>query len=241
MSRGRQRRCATFLVAGCLAAASIALLTGCDLQEDADLDRGEQLFTQKCGSCHTLTGAGTNADVGPDLDLAFQASRSSGMDQDTIEGVVESQIANPRPSSPEDTETYMPANLVEGEDASDVAAYVASVAGVPGIEPPEFIAPEFFATNCGGCHALSQAGTTGTVGPALDEVLSGQSPEQIEESIVDPNALIAAGFPEGVMPQGYGETLTPPQLKQLVEYLTQALGGQPGAGAPGSSQPSTGG
>ena len=62
------------------------------------------------------------------------------MDQDTIEGVVQSQIENPRPASPEDVEVYMPANLVEGEDAEDVAAYVASVAGVPGIEPPEFIA-----------------------------------------------------------------------------------------------------
>ena len=53
------------------------------------------------------------------------------MDQDTIEGVVQSQIENPRPASPEDVEVFMPANLVEGEDAEDVAAYVASVAGVP--------------------------------------------------------------------------------------------------------------
>ena len=87
--------------------------SGCDLQEDADTERGEQLFTQKCGSCHALTAAGTNADVGPNLDLAFEAARASGMDQDTIEGVVESQIENPRPASPEDVEVYMPANLVE--------------------------------------------------------------------------------------------------------------------------------
>jgi mono/diheme cytochrome c family protein len=218
-------RQAKLLVGAAMAVASLGVLTGCDLQENADLERGEQLFTQKCGSCHALTGAGTNADVGPNLDLAFQASREAGMDQDTIEGVVQSQIANPRPASPEDTDVYMPANLVEDEDAEAVAAYVASVAGVPGIEPPEFLAPEFFATNCGGCHTLSAAGTTGTVGPNLDDVLPGQSPDQVSTDITDPESEITSGFPAGVMPSNYGDTLTPKQLQQLVQYLLESAGG----------------
>ena len=219
------RRQAKLLVGAGAALAALAALTGCDLQESADTERGEQLFTQKCGSCHALTAAGTNADVGPNLDLAFEAARASGMDQDTIEGVVQSQIANPRPASPEDVEVYMPPNLVEGEDAEDVASYVASVAGVPGIEPPEFIAPEFFATNCGGCHTLSEAGTTGTIGPNLDDVLPGQSPMQVSESIADPEAQISSGFDPGVMPANYGDTLTPEQLQQLVRYLLDSAGG----------------
>ena len=113
----------------------------------------------------------------------------------------------------------MPAELVTGEDADAVAAYVASVAGVPGIEPPVFSAPEFFATNCGGRHALSQAGTTGQTGPNLDEGLAGMSPDQISEQIVNPNSEVAAGFQPGVMPQNYGEILQPDQLQQLVDYL----------------------
>src|SRR5512134_153814 len=172
------------LLASAGAVAALTAFTGCDLQENADTDRGEQLFTQKCGSCHALTGAGTNGAVGPNLDDAFKAARAAGMDQDTIEGVVTSQIAHPRPASPEDTEVYMPAKLVTGEDADAVAAYVASVAGVEGIEPPVFSAPEFFATNCGGCHVLSQAGTTGQTGPNLDEGLAGMSPAQISQQIV---------------------------------------------------------
>jgi len=230
MRRGRHHRQAKLLLAGGFAVTALAAFSGCDLREDADLERGEQLFTQKCGSCHALTGAGTNADVGPDLDFAFKASRSAGMDQDTIEGVVENQIELPRPASPENTEVYMPANLVEGEDAEDVAAYVASVAGVPGIEPPGFIAPEFFATNCGGCHRLGAAGTTGTVGPDLDEVLGGQAPDQIGMSITEPDAQPSPGFPPGVMPQNYGETLTPPQLMQLVDFLVESVGGGAGGG-----------
>ncbi len=232
----------TALCGGVVVVASLGAMTGCDLQEGADLDRGEQLFTQKCGSCHALTGAGTNADVGPDLDQAFAASRADGMDQDTIEGVVQAQIANPRPANPEDTAVYMPANLVEDEDAEAVAAYVASIAGVPGIEAPEFEAAEFFATNCGGCHVLSGAGTTGNIGPSLDEVLPGQSAEQISTSISDPEAAISPGFPAGVMPANYGETLTPAQLRQLATYLVQTIGGQPaGAGGPGSGTPEPGG
>jgi cbb3-type cytochrome c oxidase subunit III len=229
MNRLRDRGHAKWLLATALAAVGVVALAGCDLQENANVDKGQQLFTQKCGSCHTLTGAGTNGEVGPNLDYAFKQARANGMDQDTIEGVVTSQISNPRPASPEQVDIYMPADLVTGQDADDVAAYVASVAGVPGIKPPVFQPPQFFATNCGGCHALSQAGTTGNVGPNLDQAIPAMSPQQIQQSITDPNAQIAAGFPSGVMPQNYGQTLTPPQLQALVAYLQQATGGAGGA------------
>ena len=49
--------------------------------------------------------------------------------------------------------------------------------------------------------------------------------------ITDPNAELEAGFPADVMPQNYGDTLTPQQLQQLVQYLVQATGGA-GGGAP---------
>jgi mono/diheme cytochrome c family protein len=114
---------------------------------------------------------------------------------------------------------------VTGDDLNDVASYVASVAGVPGIKPPVFAPPEFFAANCGGCHTLSQAGTTGTTGPNLDQALQGQSTAQISQSISDPNAQITPGYPPNVMPSNFDQTLTPQQLQQLVAYLQQATGG----------------
>ena len=42
----------------------------------------------------------------------------------------------------------------------------------------------------------------------------------IEESIVDPNAMIAKGFPANVMPANYGSA-DPAELEQLVEYLIE--------------------
>jgi mono/diheme cytochrome c family protein len=221
----RDHRRATWLIATVAAGAAVVGMTGCDLGPEPDLERGQALFTQHCGSCHALTGAGTSAAIGPDLDYAFREARAGGMDDDTIEGVVESQVENPRPASPEQTDVYMPADLVTGDDLNDVAAYVASVAGVPGIKPPVFTPPQFFATNCGGCHVLSQAGTTGTIGPDLDQALQGQSAAQISQSISDPNAQITPGFQPNVMPSTFGQTLTPEQLEQLAAYLQQSTGG----------------
>jgi len=233
MHRLRDHGRTMWLLGALLGAAAVVGLTGCNLGPKPDLDKGQQLFSQKCGSCHTLTGAGTNGTNGPNLDYAFKQARAAGETDDTIKGVVEAQVENPRPASPEQTDLYMPPGLVEGDDLNDVSSYIASVAGVPGIKPPVFQPPQFFATNCGGCHTLAQAGTTGTTGPNLDEALKGMSAAQISQSITDPNATITPGYPSGVMPQTFGQTLTPPQLQQLVAYLQQATGGGGGGGGKG--------
>jgi mono/diheme cytochrome c family protein len=211
-----------------IAAAAVAL-PGCDLQENADAENGRQLFIENCGTCHALKEAGTQAEIGPDLDAAFRQAREDGMDQDTIEGVVEGQIENPRVMDADDP-AYMPPELVTGQDNVDVAAYVASVAGVPGIEPP--IPPDappgaqvFLAEGCSSCHTLAAAGATGAVGPNLDESLQGADPGYIEESIVDPDAQIAQGFEAGIMPPF--EDLDPQSLQDLVDFLAEDAGKTP--------------
>jgi mono/diheme cytochrome c family protein len=210
-----------------VALTGVVALSGCDLQEDADLDRGRELFTARCGTCHSLAEAGTTATIGPDLDAAFAEARSRGMDSDTVEGVVQSQIANPRPASPQSASVYMPADLVTGSDAEAVAAYVGSVAGVPGIMPPQVPGPpgaQVFADNgCGGCHTLEAAGTGGTLGPDLDDALPGMRASEIEESIVDPSAQIAQGFTDA-MPKEFGTTIPTDDLAALVKYLMQCAG-----------------
>lgn len=209
-----------------LGAATIAVLSGCDANENADLEKGRQLFSVNCGTCHALKEASATSIIGPDLDAAFAAARNSGMDQDTIEGVVEAQIESPRQTDVDDP-SYMPAGILEGEEAEDVASYIASVAGVPGIQAPEVPGGEggqIFASNgCGSCHILAAAETTGTQGPNLDEVLPGQSSAMVEEDIVDPSAEIEQGYSD-IMPGGFGDSIEPADLKILVKFLVDNAG-----------------
>jgi mono/diheme cytochrome c family protein len=209
------------------AAAAVAVLAGCDASENADVENGRQLFIEKCGTCHQLAEAGGGTNVGPDLDAAFADARAQGMDQDTIEGVVESQIANPRVVNESDP-SYMPAEIVTGDEARDVAAYVASVAGVPGIAPPTAPGGEggqvYANYGCGSCHTMAAAESTGNVGPNLDDNLPGQSPADIETSVVDPDAEIVQGFSAGIMPDDYEAVMDPQELDLLVEFLSTCAG-----------------
>jgi mono/diheme cytochrome c family protein len=208
--------------------AALIALTGCGTAENGNFDRGRQLFVAKCGTCHTLKQAATTGTQGPDLDAAFAQARAAGMDPDTIAGVVRAQVDNPRPTTA-DPNVSMPPHLVSGDDLSDVANYVAHVAGVKGIQPPTFTGGpggQVFGLNgCGSCHTLKAAGTTGTTGPDLDKVLPGMSAAQVEQSIVNPNAKITPGYPPNTMPQTFGQTINPKDLKVLVNFLLSSTKG----------------
>ena len=213
----------TLLALAALAAIALTA-SGCGTST-ADKERGRVLFVQKCGTCHAMAQAGTTAQIGPDLDDAFAAAREIGEGGETIEGIVEAQVEFPRPST-DNPAASMPADLVTGQDLEDVAAYVGMYAGVPGAAPPRVPGgpgAQVFANNgCGGCHTLAAAQSGGTTGPNLDEVLPGQTAAMVEESIADPNASIAKGFPPNVMPADYAQNLTPKELEDLVQYLLQS-------------------
>jgi mono/diheme cytochrome c family protein len=221
-------------LAGVVVAAS-----GCGTTS-ADTNRGRVLFIQKCGVCHVLAEAGTTAQVGPDLDGAFAAAREIGENSDTIEGIVKAQVENPRPVN-DDPAVSMPPDVVSGQDLDDVAAYVGKYAGVPGAAPPKVPGgpgAQVFANNgCGGCHTFAAAKSGGVTGPDLDEVLVGQSPAMVHESIVDPNKEIAKGYPPNVMPQTFEESISEKELEQLVEYLIENTSGGKGSAKPAGSKP----
>jgi plastocyanin len=112
-----------------LAAGTLVALTaaGCSLKhETSDLVTGKQLFVQKCGSCHTLAHAGTQGQVGPNLDDAFRQDRHDKLKSSDIRGLVDYWIQYPSYGG------VMPARLFTGKHAADVAGYVASVAARPG-------------------------------------------------------------------------------------------------------------
>jgi len=113
-------------------------VSGCGLTGgDTNVVAGKTAFVAKCGSCHVLKRAGTTGVTGPNLDEAFQRARRDGFGQSTFEGVVHNQILYPAKSRQVDPVTNkavaaMPAKLVKGQAALDVAAYVASAVAKPG-------------------------------------------------------------------------------------------------------------
>jgi mono/diheme cytochrome c family protein len=83
----------------------------------ASEQHGRELFGQRCANCHTLKASNAIAEIGPDLDQlrpnkalvldALQKGRANGNGQ-------------------------MAANLYTGQDAEDVASYVAKAVGQTG-------------------------------------------------------------------------------------------------------------
>jgi mono/diheme cytochrome c family protein len=213
-------------VRGAFAAVLLALLaTGCGSvaaqQEAGGGGNGEQLFRERCGQCHTLAAAGTRGTIGPNLDQAFADVRAKGFDETTIREVVRGQIAYPVSDPPTDAPGMPPEDeLFEGISNKDAAAdavalFVAETAGKPGARPTQPAGGEaqdtetVFAQNCGGCHTLSKANTSGTVGPSLDN---------LSISVQQAHDQIANGG--GGMPP-FKDQLSEEQIQALAEYVTQ--------------------
>ena len=106
-------------------------LSGCQLKDSGtDVVNGKKLFASECGSCHTLARAGATGVTGPNLDEAFRQSRADGLGESTFEGIVHQQILVPNRNPQVDPKTgktlpLMEPGIVTGDDARDVAAYVA--------------------------------------------------------------------------------------------------------------------
>jgi mono/diheme cytochrome c family protein len=204
--------------AALLSLAAVAL-AGCGTEglaeENVDIAQGKALFTQHCGRCHTLREPGTQGSTGnpaggPNLDQAFAGPKSEDFDESAIRETVRHQIDFPTPPMPED--------LVEGEEADAVAAYVARVAADPkvkvtlpagaGGDDPKLL----FQSTCGTCHVLADAGTSGTIGPNLDQAKPALQPaiEQITNG-------------GGGMPPFKGQ-LTEQQIRALAQYLVRVAG-----------------
>lgn len=217
-------------------AAAALLASGCGAVgrvTQGDASHGKELFTTAakpgdptCASCHTLADAKAVGVVGPNLDDAFESDKQQGFSEQTIKDVVRGQIAYP--------EAPMPANLYRGQDARDVATYVAMCAGNPTCGVTATGAPPatttttpsggggggaqangkqvFASAGCGSCHTLKDAGATGTVGPNLDQ-------------LKPPQATVAhqVEFGGAIMPAFKGR-LSPAEIQAVATYVSSVAG-----------------
>ncbi len=116
--------------------------------------------------------------------------------------------------------------VVESEE--EFNAWVEDLGSLPDdpTEAGRFVYEKY---GCGACHALEDAGTTGTIGPELDglgeragTVVEGMDAETyVRESILDPSAHVAEGFQDGLMPQDFGQRIRGEELDALVNYLLE--------------------
>ena len=72
---------------------------------------------------------------------------------------------------------------------------------------------------CIACHKAGKVGAS-PVGPDLSQIAKIQTPDYIMKKILDPKGSgTVAGFPPGVMPQTFGQTLTSREYVDLVSFL----------------------
>jgi len=198
-----------------------------------DPAHGKELFLTpakpgepSCASCHTLADAKSQGTIGPNLDDAFSSDKQQNFSEQTIRDVVRGQIAYP--------EAPMPGNLYTGQDAKDVAVYIAKCAGNPncGVTAEKSVAATtttgtgsstttaappsgkqvFETAGCSGCHTLKDAGATGNVGPNLDQLKPSQA-------IVQHQVEVGGG----AMPAFKGQ-LSAAQIQAVATYVSSVAG-----------------
>ena len=195
-----------------------------------DAAHGKELFLKatskgSCAGCHTLADAKATGAIGPNLDDAFSSDKAQGFSEQTMRDIVRGQIAYPEPP--------MPANLYTGQDAADVALYVAQCSGNANCGvTAETAAPAsgggstattssaakpdgkavFASAGCAGCHTLKAAGATGNVGPNLDQLKPAEATvvHQVENG-------------GGAMPAFKGQ-LSQAQIDAVAAFVSQNAG-----------------
>jgi len=181
---------------------------------------GLKLFQEDCGSCHTLAAAQTSGTIGPNLDASFAQARADGFKESAIRDIVAGQIRDPGQyitgQGQDRLLANMPADIVRGQDLADVATFVAENAGKDGFVEPVAVSgtngEAIFKAKCGSCHVLAAAGTTGKVGPNLD---------QLKPPLATIRTQVINGG--GVMPAFKG-ILTTAQIDAVAQYVAQVAG-----------------
>ena len=111
-----------------------------------------------------------------------------------------------------ETETTETETTETGTTETETTETTETETTTPGLEGDPVAGKVVFTTNCGACHTLSDAGTSGSVGPNLDDA----KPD--EALVVD---RVTNG--QGVMPP-FGSTLSDQQIADVAAYVSTAAG-----------------
>jgi cytochrome c2 len=188
-----------------------------------DPARGARLWQSKrCADCHSYAGRG--GEDAPPLD--YMRGHMSAREIADMSGQVWDHLPAMLPHFRE--EKIPVPTFTQGEMADLIAflhsgkgAKAGAAPGHPGMTGMKAMGGHmgaaagkgvFLSAGCGSCHTSAAAGTKATTGPDLDKALMGKSSAFVRQSILDPNATIAAGYQAKVMPTTYRSQLTHQQM-----------------------------
>jgi ubiquinol-cytochrome c reductase cytochrome c subunit len=174
-------------------------------QDATQISQGHALFITSCASCHGLDAQGTTQ--APSLIGAGAAA-------------VDFQMSTGRMPAKDLTAENARKPQVEFTEAQihDIAAWVASLGGGPGIPSQQQVSTagantalgsELFSTNCAQCHGFAGAGGALTYGKDAPS-LNASTPTQIYEAMLT--------GPEAMPVFGDG-TITPAEKRDIIAYI----------------------
>ncbi len=215
-------------------------LSGAELAE-----LGKSVFESAeggCLACHGLGRAGLRA---PDL-AGIGSQAAERIPGRSAEDYIRESLVNPCAYVVEGYDCIMPQTLQQTLGPAKISALIAflqsqggeitvklsaaeaeasaaagGTTGVAGTTAEEIVA----GAGCVACHQIDAVGAAGQIGPNLSQVGARLTPDQIRQSILTPDAVIAADCPTepctpGVMPKDFGTRLSAMQLETLVVFLS---------------------
>jgi putative heme-binding domain-containing protein len=145
----------------------------------ADIQAGKQLYGVNCSACH-----GPNGDFVSGVDLGHGTFKRASTDNELAAIMLQGIIGTPMP----------PANLSD-QQAHQIVAYLRSLAAAydtSGANKADLAHGKalFESNGCLSCHRVREHGSR--VGPDLTNIGARRKRDDIERSIVDPNAEVLA-------------------------------------------------
>ena len=216
-------------------------LSGAELAE-----LGRSVFESAEAGCLTCHGLGREGLRAPDLAGigSRAATRAPG---ESAEEYIRESLVDPCANVVEGYDCIMPQTLMQTLGPAKITALIAflqsqggevtvrltaeeaaggtatsggSTGGVAGATAEEIVAN----AGCVACHQIDAVGAAGKIGPNLSRVGARLTPDEIRQSILTPDAVIAekcpsGACPPGVMPKDFGNRLSASQLETLVSFL----------------------
>jgi len=212
-----------------------------EAQQARSIQNGAAIFETHCAPCHGNEGQGIPGRAPALNSKYFFTERLKELNyQGTLESYVALTVAGGRPVKTTDQYSeIMPTwgeqfgGPLRQDEVNDVVAFVMNweatalgeetIATPPPADDPVARGKALFNNNgCSACHAVTGV-STGQVGPDLTNVYE-KGEDYIRQSILDPNAVIAEGFSENVMPQTFADVLSEQDLNDLIAFFKDAAG-----------------